>query len=586
MFSKRGGLTTGLVGLIQISVLLLGWVWDPATSLAQYTAVWEEVPLSFVPSKLPKPLRNSDSLSDDRMARSPEVNQNASPHSTGAEFGTVTTIEPEVEENPLPLPMPLPTNLKDLPLSALPPTSETTFNHVWPVKNSRPVSTSVLPGRQFFAVERTKEAEEHLPLPQTPSQPQETSDAKESPPSTFDQTDSWPSPVYPTFPVEQTAPEALSDHTVSSFLPAGPVGARGVTADVEYLWWFFENMEVPISLASTDTQPLQQNFQFEDRPLSGARFTVGYLFDLDYDPVLPHTPPFRATGVELTGFFLAERSIGFRADTAPTLFRSFFRLNDPQGSSFLVASPGIASGVIFGEADVQLWGVEVNGWRNVFANWPGQTIRIDVMGGLRHLNLAANLSVSSVSAFENDLSGFPELLPFEGTTLAVKDVFQTASRFYGPQVGFSLNYVTSCFIASSDFKFGVGAIHQQLVVEGAQAQTSPGGTTIVSPGGLFAADPNLGTFERTKIGFVPEINVKFTFPIGQQCIFFFGYSFLGMSNALWPGDQIDPVVDTAQLPAFPSSAGTTPARLSRPPVSLTDDFIFIHGLNTGVRFVW
>ncbi len=402
-------------------------------------------------------------------------------------------------------------------------------------------------------------------------------------PSTFPE--GHPAEMGPLCGVPSPALLGSGDFLSSPFGPRFP-GPRGITTDVEFLWWFFENMEVPVSLAVSDAGNLQHGFGFQDRPLSGARFTVGYLLDVDHDPVLPYVPPFRATGLELTGFFLAQRSIGFQADMSPTLFRPFFRLNDPQGSSFLVALPGIASGTISGEADIEMWGLEMNGWHNVFANGPGQTIRVDVMGGFRHLSFDANLAINSVSAFNDNLAAFPELLPFEGNRLAVQDVFRTSSRFYGPQVGFSLNYITSCFIASSEFKFGVGAIHQELIIEGSQARATPGGATTVSTGGLFALPSNIGTHERTKIGIVPEINVKFAFPLGQRCMFFFGYSFLGMSNAIWPGDQIDPVIDTSQLTNFPGGGGANPAAVRRPTASLVDDFIFIHGLNVGVRLFW
>ena len=401
----------------------------------------------------------------------------------------------------------------------------------------------------------------------------------------------------PSDPVSHMVSVPLENQPCESvFSPCAPP-LRIWTGDAEFLFWFIDNEKAPLPLASTvpcvtpagcdptvSGANLQSDFFFEDRPLSGARFTVGYWLEVDKDQVLKYSPVFRATGVEAIGFFLAERSINFQLDSQ-TLSRPFFGLNDAPLPAFPVAAPGAATGTIFGTANIDLWGMEANGWKNVFNNSPGQTIRIDVMGGLRNLNMNSSLNIRSTTLYNTDLAAFPVLAGFEGNRIDVSDNFQTSNTFIGAQAGFNISYITSCFIVSSAFKLGLGAMHQQLDVAGTQLRTFPTGATTTSDGGLLALPSNSGRFERTKIGLVPEVDVKFEFPIGHRCMCFFGYSFLGMSNVIRPAAQIDPVLNVNQIPNFPTS-GTGSLSPGRPKATLNDEFLFIHGLNVGARLTW
>jgi hypothetical protein len=382
-----------------------------------------------------------------------------------------------------------------------------------------------------------------------------------------------------------------------SFWTSGPRHGSGVfTTGFEYLLWFIDSEDLPLPLVSTNPAlapvVLPANGQassgtelrFEERPLSGGRFTAGYWLNEDFDPVLRMTPLFRANGVELTAFVLGERSIDFREDFAPTLVRPFFDLNNRRGSGLLVAAPGVASGSVFGSADIDLWGLEANGWSTVYANPPGQTLRIDVMAGIRYLNFDSELSINSQSAYAV-VQTIPELVPFAGNRIDVTDSFGTLNEFYGGQVGFALNYITPCFIASTTFKLGLGDTHQQITIAGSQRRTAADGTVTTASAGLLAAASNSGTFDRHRISLVPEVNFKLAFPLGRHFTFFAGYSFLGWSDVVRPGAQIDPTVDITQIPNFPTG-GAVPTGLSRPAVPFRDEFLFIHGLNTGVMVVW
>ncbi len=422
------------------------------------------------------------------------------------------------------------------------------------------------------------------------SAPKKTKDAEELPTPSVVSEES-PTPMPPIVGSENFLP-------CETYPPEGGPRAGTITTNVEYLLWFFDTENTPVPLVTSDANffPVeldrsgagggaQSIFEFEDRPHSGARFTAEYLLAVDYDPVLREYPFLRAASLEVSGFFLGERSIDFQEDFSTTLVRPFFELNNRQGSGFLVGAPNVATGSISGSSNAELWGVEANGWKTVFANAPGQSVRIDVMGGFRYLNFNSDLQINSQTVYQDNLPDIAELQPFAGNRIDVTDTFQTSNGFFGPQVGFNMSYITSCFTASAIFKFGVGANFQELRISGSQLRTFSDGSKSFSPAGVYALPSNIGTFDRTKFGIVPEVNVKLAIPVSRRFTCFFGYTFMGWSEVIRPEEQIDPVIDITQIPNFPTG-GASPTGLGRPAVPFNDQFLFIHGLNAGVMVVW
>jgi hypothetical protein len=256
-------------------------------------------------------------------------------------------------------------------------------------------------------------------------------------------------------------------------------------SNFEYLLWFIEHAETPLPLVSTDPAlaPVvlpaagiaidhQSRLELQDRPLSGGRFTAEYWFLAEYDPVLASSPLFRVSGIEVNGFVLAERSVEFRNDFSPTLVRSFFDANNRRESGFVVAAPGVATGSLFGSGDVDLWGAEANYWQTLYANPPGQTCRVDAMGGFRYLNFNSGLTIQSQTVY-NPVQVVPEFVPFAGNRIDVTDSFQTANDFFGGQVGLGLNYITPCMIITANLKLGLGFTAQEIQIAGRLPSPTP-----------------------------------------------------------------------------------------------------------------
>jgi hypothetical protein len=340
---------------------------------------------------------------------------------------------------------------------------------------------------------------------------------------------------------------------------------------------------VPLNVIGVPS-PAATQLNSYDRPLSGARISLGYWSAVDSDLVDATSPLFRAAGWELTGFFLGRRGVGIREDGSPLLLRPFLDVNNGRQSGFLVAAPGIATGTVFGSADLGLWGLEANAWKTVFANPPGETVRFDVLGGFRYLNFDSQVNINSQTAYANTQTA-PALVPFAGNQVFVMDTFRTRNEFYGAQVGISGSYIIPGIIASTNLKLGLGDTHERITIRGDQLRIIPGGGNVPSTVGLYASATNSGTFQRDRIALLPEANFKLAIPLGRRFTFFGGYTLMGWANVVRPGAQIDPGLDITRIPNFPTG-GANPAGIARPVVPFKEDFLFVQGLNVGVIVVW
>jgi hypothetical protein len=102
-------------------------------------------------------------------------------------------------------------------------------------------------------------------------------------------------------------------------------------------------------------------------------------------------------------------------------------------------------------------------------------------------------------------------------------------------------------------------------------------TSITEPNGvvtssfdraLYISPNNAGRFTQTRFAVVPEANVKLGYDINQYVRFTVGYTYIYLSEAARPADQLTPGVFTPAAP-FPGVHST--------------DF-WVQGLDVGLRF--
>src|SRR5262245_4735888 len=374
--------------------------------------------------------------------------------------------------------------------------------------------------------------------------------------------------------------------------PASGHTIRGLfTADLEYVLWFIPKPDLIAPLASTDVLGRRTTESLGGRRSeltgigSGARAAIGYWQAEDN---LWAPGDIRHFGVEAVFFFVGQRSHSLLRGNCMTIVRPFCDLNNNQESAFVVAAPGVASGTISGEVQGGLWGAEANLWKNFSFDYPGTSYSIDGMIGFRYLDMNERLSISSVSAFNQDLPRFSPFAPLSRSTLQVCDSFATRNNFYGGQIGISAKWwPMDCHIGfEGTAKFGIGVTSENLEIAGNQVLTAPDGTKSLFPGGLLALPSNIGHFHRSQFSQVLGLDFKMSAPLADYLTIYTDFSALYWSKLLRPAEQIDRNIDITQIPNFPPGALASPTGLNEPAVPFRQSNMWLLGVSIGLELRW
>jgi hypothetical protein len=320
-----------------------------------------------------------------------------------------------------------------------------------------------------------------------------------------------------------------------------------------------------------------------DRPLSGARLTFGY-WQVEENPYVPGG--IRDLGVAAVFFFIGQPSVDFRSD-APVLVRPFFDLNNSRESGFLVAAPGIATGNVTAHAQANLWGAEVNAWKNACYDYPGTTYSVDLLAGFRFLSADTQLQIGSSSVFNANIPATSPFFPFAGNSLGVLDSFATHNRFYGGQGGIrSKFWALERLCVEGVFKLALGVTSEDVNISGNQVRIFPNGTNAIYNGGLLALPSNIGHFHRDKFAQVPELGLKLLSPLTSRLTLSAGFTAIYWDRLVRASQQIDRGIDITQVPNFPVLAGTMPTGLGRPAVPFRQSELWLLGFTFGAEISW
>jgi hypothetical protein len=362
-----------------------------------------------------------------------------------------------------------------------------------------------------------------------------------------------------------------------------------LVGEIDYLLWVFRDDRLSVPLATNGavgapgTRVLigDEKLQDHHRPSSGFRVSLAY-WEEDPLPELNWDKP-RTFAIEVNYLDLPNRGIAERADSASTLIRPFFALNNRSETGLVVAAPGIANGGVTVSNNFGMWGTELNLWKNICFDYPGRAYRFDVLAGFRYLDLGEDLSVTSVSLYNADASGVFQ--PFAGNQILVNDLFFTRNQFYGGQIGAVAKFFLETMELNLAGKFAFGGNAEQIHIDGFQLRTLPTGTVVPSQGGLLALPSNIGRFHHNEFCMVPEVDFTASIPICRHVTFTAGYEFIYWNRVLRPAEQIDRVIDATQIPNFPA-LGATPTGIARPAVLLKQSDFWAQGVVIGLQFIW
>jgi Putative beta barrel porin-7 (BBP7) len=402
-----------------------------------------------------------------------------------------------------------------------------------------------------------------------------------------------PSPTLPMPSALPTPPPTGPDEIIvparapfSLFEAFHPVSRCFVTGEAEYLLWFVKGDRPTISIASsgTDTSHLADT-DSSIGPLSGGRLTLGF-WQYDNNPWL-RDGVVRTLGLETRFFFVGIPGVDVNTDGPPTLTRPFFDLNNRADSSFLVASPGVATGSISGHAQLGIWGAEANVWKNVYCETPGTICIVDLMAGLRYLNANSEVEINSTSEFNNNIAAGSPFASFAGNRLQVNDSFSVHNNFVGGQVGISVkSWLEEFATVEGSFRLAVGTTRQDLTINGSQVRTFANGTTANYEGGLLALPSNIGTRHNYVFSQIPEGNLKFLVPMGKQITLSAGFTAMYWNHVARAVNQIDRGLDITQIPNFPGSAAASSSGLGRPAALFQQSDLWLLGISFGIEYHW
>jgi hypothetical protein len=358
----------------------------------------------------------------------------------------------------------------------------------------------------------------------------------------------------------------------------------------EYLFWGIKDDHFPpLVTASAADVPmagivgtpgtvvaLGGNGPFENQGVSGGRLTVGGWLDAC-----------RTCGLEASAFWLGTNNNGFLAASSglPVLARPF--LDVSQGAPFanaeLVASPGVLAGLVHVSESTSLWGADLNFRRHLcdgaICCW---CYKADLLLGIRYIGLDETLGITESLAVQPGAS-VPRLLIATGpANILVFDQFKTNNQFYGGQIGFDTELDRGRWFVGLNTKLGLGAMHETVNATGLTTISVPAiGVTTTAPGGLLVQPTNFGLASRDRFAFVPEVGLKAGYNLTDRLRVFVSYNFLYLSSVLRPGDQVNPFVNTSQLPTIvgPGTLRGTP----QPSVLLKGTDFWAQGVTIGAE---
>lgn len=301
--------------------------------------------------------------------------------------------------------------------------------------------------------------------------------------------------------------------------------------------------------------------RFGNGPFSAVRLRGGFSFDSDG----------LTSGFDVSYTHVFDRTVTER----------FGHVNGQVlGRPFIDAASGVANLLQATTSDGFLRGsiivkdhTEMNGGEiHYFVSDPSPVgMTIQWLAGFRYFRLADRLRTD-----------FQTEIPSMGLGLQMHDEFKTTNRAYMTQVGFRGGYSTERWFVNGELKVGLGVISQRGSVDGSTTAGTIGASLPAQSGGLFALPGNIGNYEQTKFGFMPELALNLGFHLTPSLTLVGGYEFMFINSVIRPGGLIDGTVNTQRVP----SVNLTPVQSlpNRPASVFNNESFWLQGISIGLQY--
>jgi hypothetical protein len=318
---------------------------------------------------------------------------------------------------------------------------------------------------------------------------------------------------------------------------------------------------------------------------SGGRLTLIYNFD-----------PCGHLGIGGSFFMLGQRTTRFSAESDlmgnPILAIPFYRSSvDASGNPVLppgetatfVSQPGEFAGNVAVTATTRLLGADINVRKQL---WQGSGLLPgnwcwEGLAGFRYMRLdeSLNLHVNSVCLSNNCAS---VQLPINSLTIS-DDSFKTLNNFFGGQIGLEGEWRHGRWVVTLQGKLAVGMSQESVNIQGGTAYlAAPSYSRTDRTGGIFALPSNIGIYNRNTFSVVPEVGVQLSYQLTDQWRVFVGYNALVWTNVVRPGQQMDRVINTTQLPRPDRVANLVGD--PRPIFNFNPSTFWAHGMTAGLEW--
>ncbi|MDY3554045.1 BBP7 family outer membrane beta-barrel protein [Gemmata sp. JC717] len=355
----------------------------------------------------------------------------------------------------------------------------------------------------------------------------------------------------------------------------GPLGPQwGV---YELLYWWPMRQPVPALAVGTRsgfppvvgdpaTSLLIGGNSVGSQPHAGGRFTTG--------SSLNNAETF---GYEVTYMFLGTRTYRETVSDLPgSRVRGFGvpYVNSVTGASeFLtLALPGISSSAMSVSTSTRVQGWEVNTVANLV---DGKNFKLNGLAGWRYFQLHEGLRIEQTQLRFVDLPG----------TWRTADQFDAHNRFHGGQLGLHADARSGIVFCELTAKVAFGQNYEVVKTEGMNVIQTPvfGGvaTRAFGGSGIYVQPSNFGRTAGGVFAVVPEGTVKLGFRLGDSARLYLGYSFIYLSDAVRPGDQIDRTLNPANIPLLNGIGPVFAA--DRPTRTVNRSDAWVQGLTIGLE---
>jgi hypothetical protein len=165
------------------------------------------------------------------------------------------------------------------------------------------------------------------------------------------------------------------------------------------------------------------------------------------------------------------------------------------------------------------------------------------------------------------------------------DQFDAHNRFHGGQLGLHADMHRGTVFCEMTGKVAFGQTYEVVKTEGANQLLLANGRLPIPQSfggsGIYVQPSNFGRTANGVFAVVPEGTIKLGFRFGDAGRLYVGYSFIYLSDAVRPGDQIDRTLNPATVPLV--SGGPPVFGPDRPARLFNRSDLWVQGLVIGLE---